>query len=68
MKPIKITFTNSFLNNFEGNQEELDSIVEELTKKFAAGEFEEILDDETSEVTIGSDGEEIEYPSTNTLH
>lgn len=68
MKPVKITFTNNFLNTFDGTQEELDSIVSELKEKFATGQFEEIFDDDCSEVTVDADSEELHFSSNNILH
>lgn len=68
MKPVKITFTDHFLNTFEGSQEELDAIVEELKQKFAAGEFEEFFEDATEPITIGTGSEDFEYQQPRVLH
>ena len=67
MKPIKITFTDNFLNTFDGTQEELDSIVEELRAKFDNGEFEQF--DDADYIMIGSAAEDVNYqPSIRVLH
>jgi hypothetical protein len=68
MKPIKITFTNNFLNTFEGTQQELDSIVEELKAKFAAGEFEEFFENTDPNLTIGTGSEDELYQQPRVLH
>lgn len=44
MKTVKISFTEHFLNNFDGSQEELDAIIEDLKSQFAAGKFEEFFE------------------------
>lgn len=67
MKPIKITFTDNFLNTFDGTQEELDSIVEELRAKFDNGEFEQF--DDADYIMIGSAAEDVnDQPSIRVLH
>ena len=67
MKPIKITFTDNFLNTFDGTQEELDTIVEELKAKFDNGEFEQF--DDADYIMIGSAAEDVyDQPSIRVLH
>ena len=68
MRPIKINFTEHFLNTFDGSQEELDAIVNELKQKFAAGEFEEFFQDPNQELTIGTGEEDIEIYEPRILH
>ena len=68
MKPVKITFTDHFLNNFEGTQEELDAIVEELKQKFAAGNFEEFFEDPNAPITIGTGQEDFYNQPPRVLH
>lgn len=68
MKPVKITFTDHFLNTFDGTQEELDSIVEELKQKFAAGEFEEFFEDSNNPITVGTGQEDFYNQSPRVLH
>lgn len=69
MKPVKITFTNHFLNTFDGSQEELDAIVEELKQKFAAGEFEELFEDPNQDgITIGTGTEDFSFQQPRILH
>ena len=68
MKPVKITFTDHFLNNFDGTQEELDAIVEELKQKFAQGDFEEFFEDQNDPVTIGTGQEDFFNQQPRILH
>lgn len=68
MKPVKITFTDHFLNTFDGSQEELDAIVKELKQKFSAGEFEEFFEDPTEPIIIGTGSEDFEYQQPRVLH
>lgn len=68
MKPVKITFTDHFLNTFEGTQEELDAIVEELKQKFAAGNFEEFFEDPNDPITIGTSHEDFYNQPPRVLH
>lgn len=68
MRPIKITFTDHFLNTFDGTQQELDSIVDELKQKFAAGEFEEFFQDPDQGLTIGTDEEDLFEYEPRILH
>ena len=68
MKPIKITFTNHFLNTFEGTQQELDAIVDELKQKFANGEFEEFFEEDNPNLTIGTGAEDEIYTQSRVLH
>jgi len=68
MRPIKINFTEHFLNTFDGSQEELDAIVNELKQKFATGEFEEFFQDPNQELTIGTGEEDIEIYEPRILH
>jgi hypothetical protein len=68
MKPVKITFTDHFLNTFEGTQEELDAIVEELKQKFAAGNFEEFFEDPNELITIGTGHENFSNQQPRVLH
>lgn len=68
MKPVKITFTEHFLNTFNGTQEELDAIVEELKQKFAAGDFEEFFEDAENPITIGTGEEDIYNQPPKILH
>jgi hypothetical protein len=68
MKPVKITFTNHFLNTFEGTQEELDALVEELKAKFAAGDFEEFFEEPENEFTVGTGSEDFSHQQPRVLH
>jgi len=68
MRPIKITFTDHFLKTFNGTQEELDSIVEELKQKFAAGEFEDFFEDPDQDLTIGTGEEDFFHHEPRILH
>jgi len=69
MKPVKITFTDHFLNTFEGTQAELDAIVDELKQKFAAGDFEEFFEDPNNNpITIGTGQEDFYNQSPRILH
>lgn len=68
MKPVKITFTNHFLNTFDGSQEELDAIVEELKQKFSAGDFEEFFEDPSEGITIGTGSEDFSNQQSRILH
>lgn len=69
MKPIKITFTDQFLNSFTGTQEEFDALVKELEQKFADGDFEEIYDEDLgNEFAVGSGHEDIYEQQTRILH
>lgn len=67
MRPVKITFTQHFLNTFEGTQEELDALVEELKAKFAAGEFEEFFEDDP-EFTVANGPEDFAHQQPRVLH
>jgi hypothetical protein len=49
MKTVKISFTEHFLNNFNGSQEELDAIIEDLKSQFADGKFEEFFEGNQTE-------------------
>ncbi len=68
MKPVKITFTDHFLNTFEGTQEELDSLVEELKAKFAAGDFEEFFEEDDPEFTVANSSEDYQNQQPRVLH
>jgi hypothetical protein len=69
MKPIKITFTDQFLNSFTGTQEEFDALVKELEEKFANGDFEEIFDEDLgNEVAVGLDSAEMYDQHPRILH
>lgn len=69
MKPIKITFTDQFLNSFTGTQEEFDALVKELEQKFADGDFEEIFDEDLgNEFAVGSGPEDIYDQPPRVLH
>lgn len=68
MKSVKITFTDHFLNTFEGTQEELDAIVEELKQKFSTGEFEEIFEDHDEPIAIGTGQEDFYNQPSRVLH
>jgi len=68
MKPVKITFTDHFLNTFDGSQEELDAIVDELKQKFAAGDFEEFFEDPNNPITIGTGHEDFYNQPPRILH
>lgn len=41
VKELKIEFAPGCFDNFEGSQEELDSLVEEITRMIKSGEFAE---------------------------
>lgn len=54
MKKLKITFDPAFFENFDGTQEELDSLINEIEEKFANGDFSEdliMLDEITESMT-----------------
>ena len=68
MKTVKITFTDHFLNTFDGSQEELDSIVEELKQKFSSGEFKDLFDPLDNDITIGTGDEEDLHQAPRVLH
>lgn len=68
MKTVKITFTDHFLNTFNGTQEELDAIVEELKQKFAAGEFEDFFEHDSQDFTVGTGLEDFDHQQPRILH
>jgi hypothetical protein len=69
MKPIKITFTDQFLNSFTGTQEEFDALVKELEEKFANGDFEEIFDEDLgNEFAVGFDPADMYDQHPRILH
>lgn len=67
MKELKITFTDEFLNNFDGTQEDLDFIVKELTARFENGEFDDLSECEETEV-FDLDDESAFTQVNRTLH
>lgn len=69
MKPqLKIDFTDNFLINFEGTQEDLDAIVNELTVKFEKGELFGEFDMDDPYLTVGDSLDEIYEQGKRILH
>jgi hypothetical protein len=72
MKPskiaLKIDFTDNFLINFTGTQEELDSIVRQLTEKYEKGELFGDFDPEEPFLTVGDSLDEIMEQGPRIFH
>ena len=68
---IKVTFAPGCFDSFEGSQEELDSLMQELTTMFSSGDFKdaEIVklseDDLTEEEWAALDAQHEKYMPSN---